>query len=536
MSVLEDIKSYVNNISKEMEIEDDKAFGYWFLEDIEEYSPEKAEMVITDGPWDGGVDALDFNEETRILNIYQFKYSEDINYVLKAFNDIQRGLIKEEDIVKKAEEIKLFIVSLINTNETIRAKEKEVTENINSWLKKNNYQAIAGIEIYDLRKFSQIYEKIYGIKLELKFKHDFEESNALLGLLDASTLKDYVDREELLAFNIRKFIGLRKGSVNWQIHNSLKDKNQRDIFWMLNNGIVCLCTDRGEPKIEEGEIKKYSFENFTVVNGAQTINTIARFLNENPTVDCPIWVLSKIIKVNENDINSGLIFTKTSNTQTPANNVDLRALDTCHKKIEDWMIEKGYDYLYKRGQKTNPKLSPIYIKELAQAYVAYWIKEPQVSFSNPGKIFNNDEYYEKIFPKGDIENIHLYGEKSAKNEFIQQRLIPILLIRKIREYLENLTGEDKSKKKPFAFHLLYIYSKIFEISKKDLYFIESNYQDILNNTLPKIIDGTINHFVSLERDFPQYLKNADSLDDLSAEKFYKLSQISEAVSIIRKMN
>ena len=79
----------------------DRAFGFWFLEDIEDLSKEDAEDTVTDGPCDGGRDAVLYNQEEQSLRIYQMKYSETREYVINAFYDLQRGLKSEYEGLSK---------------------------------------------------------------------------------------------------------------------------------------------------------------------------------------------------------------------------------------------------------------------------------------------------------------------------------------------------------------------------------------------------------------------------------------------------
>ncbi|WP_297093165.1 AIPR family protein [Thermococcus sp.] len=304
-----------------------------------------------------------------------------------------------------------------------------------------------------------MFEKIYGVNINLKFKSSIVLDEAIIGLVDASRFKDFIEREELFAFNIRKFLGLRKGSVNWQINQSLEDEEKRKDFWMLNNGIVCLCTDFSQGNSDG----TYNFQNFTVVNGAQTITTIAKFLERNPVIDEPIWVLAKVIKVREDDIERAFRLTKTSNTQTPTNTKDLRAVDISHRRLQKWFKQYfDIEYIYRRGEKAHSQ-SHIKMKEMAQAFVAYWMRQPHVAFSRPGKIFADSEYYDEIFPAEDIEALKNHGDDASIREFLMRRLFPYLLLVHIREYITRRIQEgDEKKWRSLSYHIVWVYSEIFE--------------------------------------------------------------------------
>ncbi len=63
MSVLEEITGEVDSVAAERGLAAPRAFGFYFLEEVEEFSQEEAESMVVDGPWDGGRDAVFFDEE-----------------------------------------------------------------------------------------------------------------------------------------------------------------------------------------------------------------------------------------------------------------------------------------------------------------------------------------------------------------------------------------------------------------------------------------------------------------------------------------
>jgi hypothetical protein len=112
MSLIDDIRNDVQEISKDRGLTEDRAFGYWFLERYEDLSPEEAEDTITDGPWDRGRDAVYLDEENDTLKIYQFKYSENLEYVRNTLTDVQTGLRAEEWRLPSIDIVNLIIVTI----------------------------------------------------------------------------------------------------------------------------------------------------------------------------------------------------------------------------------------------------------------------------------------------------------------------------------------------------------------------------------------------------------------------------------------
>lgn len=461
MGVQQDIANRVEALAEAEGLVDNRAFGYWFLEDTQQLSREDALLTITDGPWDHGRDAVYYDELLGSLHIYQFKYTFDsLTYALSGLSDLQRALEYEKEKLTATKELWLYLVTMVKLGPDGHAEVDRVKKEAESWLAGNGYDISVVIEVFDLDRFIQLYERIEGVQITLDYKvQPMGVDSGIIGLVDAATFRSVIDKEELLAFNIRQFLGLRKGSVNTEIFESLKDESNRGEFWKLNNGLVCLCTD-----YQEITDRRIRFSDLTVVNGAQTISTISRFLKENPLVSGPIWVLSKIIKVSPSDIDAAVKLTKTSNTQNAANNKDLRAIDVAHSTLEDWF--RSYcdiTYIYKRGQSAPHGNSKLEMKDLAQAYTAFWLERPDVSFARSGTIFSSNETYGSVFPGDDIEELKAVGDDASIGRFLSDRRIPVDMLREIRCHInEKVRLGDDTKWRSLSFQILWLYRLMFE--------------------------------------------------------------------------
>lgn len=537
MSVLDDIRNRVSEIATERNLPENKAFGYWFLEEIEELSQEEAELVITDGPWDGGRDAVYSDDENQTLHIYQFKYSEDYKYAFSAFSDLQKAIINEENNISQATSVKCHIVTIASADKDIEERRKKTRSQIKSWLKKNRYQVDpVEVEVIDLKKFQQLSDKIFGLDLKISFLvKPIVVGKAVFGLIDARLLKEHVDREELFAFNIRKFLSIRKGSVNWQIKQTLEDESERGQFWMLNNGIVCICTDY-KPKPDKNG-STYQLSNFSIVNVAQTINTIAKFLDDNRAIEDPIWVAAKIIKIDESDVERARKLTTTSNTQNPTNNKDLRAVDRLHRQLQR-LFDKYFQikYIYRRGERSPKDAQTISIKEMAQAYCAYWREEPYVSFSRPGKIFADDEYYKAVFPGEEIDGLSREGKESDIKMFLNNRILPYKILMEVRSFLNHKVkdGEDK-RMKSMAYHLLWLYKKSLGNYPTDQ--LLEKCERLIQETVESMYAG-ISDFLATrqhEIEIPKDLKTDTLSKEFEDKNFFELSHAKTARGKIQRI-
>lgn len=512
MSVIDEIKQEVSEIASGRGLDEPRSFGFWFLERIEELSEEEAEQTIVDGPWDNGRDAVRLDEEQSQLNIYQFKYSSNADYAKGAFSDLQRAVQAEKKQLSQVNKVRLVVVTLAIADSDFKDRARKTRQNIKGWLTRNkyiNYQT--DVDVIDLINFTQIWERLHGIQAILEFKGSpVESDDGLLGLTDASfALK--ADHEELFAFNVRQFLGVRKGSVNANIKESLDDQPTRDTFWTLNNGIVCLCTDYSPLGNNH-----YAFENLTVVNGAQTISSIARFLDENKAVTEPIWVVSKLLKVGEQDIDRARQLTKTSNTQNPTSNKDLRASDISHRRLKEWFSHyPNVQYLFRRGEHSDNSGPAVQMKDLAQAYIAYWDKKPHISFAQVGKIFSDDELYSKPFPSEEIANLRQNGDPEEIKLFLERRLLAHSLLQRIRSFLRN-NVEDKTHRS-LAYHMVWLYAKLFEDMGLDIdvYTLHERHEQVIDKTIATISDNMSDFFAQSDVAFPRVLKGTLAVEMLT---------------------
>lgn len=536
MGVLQEIQEEVNEIASSRNMTDDKAFAYWFLEKIEDLSQEEAENAVVDGPWDGKRDAVYVDEENETLQIYQFKYSDDTAYARNGFTDLQEALINEESERGKNEfgkfkKIDLYLVTCAKANNEIRDAHKNARKEIRKWLSRNGYSLESDVILYDLTKFAELYEKIYGIDIILKFRtQPIKVDDALLGLLDATTLTRNVEREELFSFNIRKFLGMRKGSVSSQMMSTLKEDSMRAKFWSLNNGIVCLCTAYDSiPSNDKNSPDSWHFENFTIVNGAQTINSISRFLEENPTCDDPIWVVSKILKIEENNIEYAQKLTVSSNTQTPTSTRDLRAAGITPKRLKDLLsIHFNINYLYKRGDRA-PKDQKVPMKDLSQAYVAYHLEQPHISFGYVAKIFASETYYDKIFPSDKIEELKEKGTDQEIKTFLKERLVPVYLLFDVRRFIKDAIQQQSidTKWKSLTYHMLWVYKQILENWSTDLIF--DKHEEIVKRSATLIFDGLRDACAFNQWEIPNDLKSDKLANDIQKKDILnKTSQFAKA--------
>src|SRR5690606_18691168 len=127
--------------------------------------------------YDKGRDAVYHDLETGTLKIYQMKYSESRDYVLSAFRDLQRGLQAEYESdpekFKSLNAIELKVVTTHTADNEFHSIQANQQKRIRTWLTNDGFRELSGnsqVEVFDLKKFAQLMERLYGVDLELEFR------------------------------------------------------------------------------------------------------------------------------------------------------------------------------------------------------------------------------------------------------------------------------------------------------------------------------------------------------------------------------
>jgi hypothetical protein len=146
--------------------------------------------------------------------------------------------------------------------------------------------------------------------------------------------------------NIRTFLG-HKTEVNTSIQRTLAAKPQD--FLYLNNGVTALCQEihpKGTKQAQGGR-KKLKLRGFSVINGAQTIASSAKFLADNKDSDLSAAKVSlTLIKANV-DGEFGKSVTRARNHQNPVLLANFAALDDEQERLRRDLAYLGIHYAYK---------------------------------------------------------------------------------------------------------------------------------------------------------------------------------------------
>jgi len=136
--------------------------------------------------------------------------------------------------------------------------------------------------------------------------------------------------------NIREYLGGTSG-INKSIILTLKNKYERRNFFYYNNGITMIC---GKAKADSKEV---AIEDPQIVNGCQTVNSIAEALNNDTNIDedfKDVYVMVKILVLEKHDTFFYRDIVKYTNSQNSINDkvfgATLQPFFTIQKKLLDY--------------------------------------------------------------------------------------------------------------------------------------------------------------------------------------------------------
>ena len=182
-------------------------------------------------------------------------------------------------------------------------------------------------------------------------KQPYETIFGLLSLADLSNLyATYSD--QIIAANIRLYQG--GTDVNNRIIATIENEPQH--FFYLNNGITAYCERFELTNLDRGKqaSKRITAYGFSIVNGAQTLVSVAKFFGTSENSNAEGYVFIKIIflKGCPNNREFANQITYSTNFQNKIGLQDFIALDEQQEIIANQLQLSGISYHYKTGVRT----------------------------------------------------------------------------------------------------------------------------------------------------------------------------------------
>ena len=368
-----------------------RAFAAFALHKVCGISPELASKSVVDDFDDYGLDAIFYHAQTETLYFVQskfkgsggigqgdsLKFCNGMRKIIKQdFAGFNRHVLVRDVEIKGAlrdcEKIEMIIAhtgadidrhagedfdnfTTDDTHGEVRLSEKII--NFNGEKVSNALQNAQAYERVDTTLFVEGWSSISNPR---------PTHFGLIKLADLIELHKQKS-EKLYQRNIRVFLG-HKTDVNVSIRQTLSEKPQDFVY--LNNGITALCQEI-QPRDQIGTGKNLKITGISIINGAQTIGSSAKFIDDNRDTDISeAKVLITLIKA-EPDSDFGDLVTRARNHQNKVLLSDFVALDEEQERLRREIAYLNLDYVYKAsGANRRNDDSQIYVDEAAQSLPA----------------------------------------------------------------------------------------------------------------------------------------------------------------------
>ena len=448
------------------------------------------EQGIVDNANDKGIDFITIDDDK--VYIIQAKYNSKPLKEIQDFINLPESI--KTDLYKNTcnAELKAYFAEIKNkknleynlffvTNEKVTTEEEEY---YTSLVKNENVQ----FSIIDSTKLRTDYESIKTMgdnppdRIILNLGNEdvmelytISPNETILITQKGSKLRSLYQnreyRERLFNLNIRQWLG--KNTVNKGMIETIE--KTPDKFFYYNNGITAICEDYYWNK----EKQELSCTKFQVVNGAQTLTTIAK---ESESIDLSdVKVLIKIVKADKytsGDKESSLAFNivKNNNSQTVIKSIDFRSNDeiqiAIENKVKDYKLKYPLEYpmskdiAYKRKRRLNePKKKTISMENIAKTYYSMFLNPPDIYLSSK-KMWDITEngFYYKIFGVNGQKTNTITDEEFYKL-FASYYIYSYIDI-KIKDKLKTLS-KDEYPPYYFKYHILWGINELLNIKYTD---------------------------------------------------------------------
>lgn len=357
-----------------------RALAAFALAEQARVSPAQAAADVVDGFGDHGIDAIGIDEQGGAVVVVQAKW-DSAGKGSPTLGDVEKFISGVRD---------LLVPRFSRFNTKVQAKQKELTAALdNTDVKFDIVLAHSGqgtlstpardlIDdlLSEMNDVSEVLSFHYLGQSELHAivrqgvasaapdlaatLHNWGSADepylAFYGQIDAAEVAEWWQDHSATLFdrNLRKFI--HDSSVNDAMLSTILNEPER--FWYFNNGITVLC-DRIKKAPAGGASKKsgrFTFEGATVVNGAQTVGTIGRAAEADPSKVSDARVHIRFISLEHCPADFAVAVTRATNTQNRVERRDFVALDPEQERLRtDLKLEQGKIYAIKTGESDPPR-------------------------------------------------------------------------------------------------------------------------------------------------------------------------------------
>ena len=351
-----------------------RALAALSLMDEADLDPTEAADCVTDGGEDDGIDAVYIDPKKQIIYFVQSKWRSSAKGIqLNDFTRFRDGIKKaislewdsdNKNLHRFAQHIESALKQNIDTSVVmlfIHTSSQKIAKNIQSKIdsfltEQNQYiNDFAQFKEIDLAKVTQIARsktRTSNIDIRvmlLQWGMLSTPYKAIYGQISAADIAKWHDDygHRLFAENLRYII--EKSDVNESIFETAT--KEPDNFWYFNNGITAICDSFDKLPIGGNRNLSGTFDvkKISVINGAQTVGSIAKAKSAGATLD-EIYVHLRIISLVGTPEGFSSRVTRYNNTQNDLNAVDFVSQDPNQERISKEAAQLGIHYSYRRGE------------------------------------------------------------------------------------------------------------------------------------------------------------------------------------------
>lgn len=404
-----------------------RALAAYAIHKLAGCSIEEAAGSLVDGGGDGGIDAIFYVPATQILWVAQSKFistgrgEPDLGDVTKFKTGLENLLQGNFDVFRKNGAWQKLIPSLeiYFKNGSIQVRSLLVYSGVNvvsedrRWLfegLKRRFSPDSDYLEFCVCNLTTVHDWLIGAdqglgvaKVEMTLlrpgwvKQPYETAFGLLPLKDLADLYAQYGKQLVVA-NIRAYKGSTE--VNDQITATIKEEPEH--FFYLNNGLTAYC-ERLEVNNfdrDNAESKRITAYGLSIVNGAQTLGSVARFFRNSPNSIPEGCVFLKIISLErcEDDRKFAERITRSTNFQNQIGVRDFVALDEQQETIANQLKLSEITYHYKDDVETPAPDESNFTLEEATTASACLAQQKDCNFcarilANRRSLWSMDEIY-----------------------------------------------------------------------------------------------------------------------------------------------
>jgi len=327
---------------------------------------------VTDHTLDGGIDGVAYAADRATLVLTQSKWTGSANTgvalgdVLKFIDGVRRlvrndwsafgGPIKErraeiEDILFQTG-TKLELVVVTSGTSQLASPQKRALHDFCDQM--NDSTEIANsIYLNQERLYTMIASARNAqidLSVNLRYWGSYQEAgcSAYYGTASAQEIVTWYQEHGDLLFSRNIRGALADTEVNEGIITTAGNDPSR--FWFFNNGITVIAESFEQAPFVNQKSGNFCFKRANVINGAQTVSSLARAAGDKPNLLESADVFVRFVTLEDPDGEFARLVTRRTNTQNRVGGREFVALDPEQERIRLEFAVSGLRYAYRSGE------------------------------------------------------------------------------------------------------------------------------------------------------------------------------------------